>query len=100
VPMPLPSSIIILGGSPAERADRRLTRRLAEAGTLLQIPLVDHVIIGKEDQGPVLQLPGSRSPLNFMTKIHPSASSIPQPISPPMSRLVPGRHHRGGAVIR
>lgn len=27
-------------------ADRRLTRRLAEAGTLLQIPLVDHVIIG------------------------------------------------------
>lgn len=27
-------------------ADRRLTRRLAEAGTLLQIPLVDHVIVG------------------------------------------------------
>lgn len=27
-------------------ADRRLTRRLAEVGTLLQIPLVDHVIIG------------------------------------------------------
>jgi DNA repair protein RadC len=27
-------------------ADRRLTRRLVEAGTLLQIPLVDHVIIG------------------------------------------------------
>ena len=27
-------------------ADRRLTRRLSEAGTLLQIPLVDHVIIG------------------------------------------------------
>ena len=31
--------------TPSE-ADRRLTRRLAEAGTLLQIPLVDHVIIG------------------------------------------------------
>ncbi len=31
--------------SPSE-ADRRLTRRLFEAGTLLQIPLVDHVIIG------------------------------------------------------
>ena len=31
--------------TPSE-ADRRLTRRLAEAGALLQIPLVDHVIIG------------------------------------------------------
>ena len=31
--------------TPSE-ADRRLTRRLSEAGTLLQIPLVDHVIIG------------------------------------------------------
>jgi DNA repair protein RadC len=31
--------------SPSE-ADRRLTRRLAEAGTLMQIPLVDHVIVG------------------------------------------------------
>jgi DNA repair protein RadC len=31
--------------SPSE-ADRRLTRRLSEAGALLQIPLVDHVIIG------------------------------------------------------
>jgi DNA repair protein RadC len=31
--------------SPSE-ADRRLTRRLSEAGTLLQIPLVDHVIVG------------------------------------------------------
>jgi DNA repair protein RadC len=31
--------------TPSE-ADRRLTRRLAEAGTLLQIPLLDHVIIG------------------------------------------------------
>jgi DNA repair protein RadC len=29
-------------------ADRRLTRRLAEAGTLLQIPLLDHVIIGSK----------------------------------------------------
>jgi DNA repair protein RadC len=34
------------GDPQASEADRRLTRRLAEAGTLLQIPLVDHVIIG------------------------------------------------------
>jgi DNA repair protein RadC len=34
------------GDPKPSEADRRLTRRLAEAGTLLQIPLVDHVIIG------------------------------------------------------
>ena len=34
------------GDPQPSEADRRLTRRLAEAGTLLQIPLVDHVIIG------------------------------------------------------
>jgi len=34
-------------GDPApSEADRRLTRRLGEAGTLLQIPVVDHVIVG------------------------------------------------------
>ena len=32
--------------SPSE-ADRRLTRRIAEAGTLLQIALLDHVIVGE-----------------------------------------------------
>lgn len=36
--------------SPSE-ADRRLTRRIAEAGTLLNMPLVDHVIVGREDAG-------------------------------------------------
>lgn len=36
--------------TPSE-ADRRLTRRLAEAGTLLQIPLVDHVIVGAKIAG-------------------------------------------------
>jgi len=34
------------GDPQPSEADRRLTRRLTEAGTLLQIPLVDHVIIG------------------------------------------------------
>ena len=34
------------GDPQPSEADRRLTRRLAEVGTLLQIPLVDHVIIG------------------------------------------------------
>jgi len=34
------------GDPQPSEADRRLTRRLAEAGVLLQIPLVDHVIIG------------------------------------------------------
>lgn len=34
------------GDPQPSEADRRLTRRLAEAGTLLQMPLVDHVIIG------------------------------------------------------
>ena len=34
------------GDPQPSEADRRLTRRLSEAGTLLQIPLVDHVIIG------------------------------------------------------
>lgn len=39
-------------GDPApSEADRRLTRRLAEAGTLLQMPIVDHVIVGKEGIG-------------------------------------------------
>jgi len=40
--------------SPSE-ADRRLTRKIAEAGTLLNMPLVDHVIAGKQrtpDQPP------------------------------------------------
>ncbi len=36
------------GDPQPSEADRRLTRRLAEAGTLLQIPLVDHVIIGSQ----------------------------------------------------
>jgi len=36
------------GDPQPSEADRRLTRRLAEAGTLLQIPLVDHVIIGAQ----------------------------------------------------
>jgi DNA repair protein RadC len=31
--------------------DRRITRRLVEAGTLLQMPVVDHVIIGEEGIG-------------------------------------------------
>ena len=34
------------GDPQPSEADRRLTRRLSEAGTLLQIPLIDHVIIG------------------------------------------------------
>ena len=34
------------GDPQPSEADRRLTRRLVEAGALLQIPLVDHVIIG------------------------------------------------------
>ena len=34
------------GDPQPSEADRRLTRRLVEAGTMLQIPLVDHVIIG------------------------------------------------------
>jgi len=34
------------GDPQPSEADRRLTRKLSEAGTLLQIPLVDHVIIG------------------------------------------------------
>ena len=34
------------GDPQPSEADRRLTRRLMEAGALLQIPLVDHVIIG------------------------------------------------------
>jgi DNA repair protein RadC len=34
-------------GDPApSEADLRLTRRLAEAGSLLQVPLLDHVIVG------------------------------------------------------
>lgn len=36
--------------SPSE-ADRRLTRRLAEAGQLLQIGLLDHLIIGSPAEG-------------------------------------------------
>jgi DNA repair protein RadC len=36
--------------SPSE-ADVRLTRRLAEAATLLQIPLLDHVIVGQPENG-------------------------------------------------
>jgi DNA repair protein RadC len=42
------------GDPQPSEADRRLTRRLTEAGTLLQIPLVDHVIIGavRRDQSP------------------------------------------------
>ncbi len=39
------------GDPQPSEADRRLTRRLAEAGTLLQIPLVDHVIIGAQRGG-------------------------------------------------
>ena len=34
------------GDPQPSEADRRLTRRLTEAGALLQIPMVDHVIIG------------------------------------------------------
>jgi len=34
------------GDPQPSEADRRLTRCLSEAGTLLQIPLIDHVIIG------------------------------------------------------
>lgn len=34
------------GDPQPSEADRRLTRRLAEAGTLLQVPIVDHVIVG------------------------------------------------------
>lgn len=34
------------GNPQPSEADRRLTRRIAEAGTLLCIPLVDHVIVG------------------------------------------------------
>lgn len=36
------------GDPQPSEADRRLTRRLIEAGTLLQIPLIDHVIIGSK----------------------------------------------------
>jgi DNA repair protein RadC len=36
--------------SPSE-ADRRLTRRVAEAGVLLQIKLIDHIIIGSPETG-------------------------------------------------
>jgi DNA repair protein RadC len=36
------------GDPQPSEADRRLTRRLIEAGTLLQIPLLDHVIIGAQ----------------------------------------------------
>jgi DNA repair protein RadC len=36
------------GDPQPSEADRRLTRRIAEAGTLLQMPLVDHVIVGKQ----------------------------------------------------
>ena len=32
-------------------SDRQLTKRLAQAGELLQIPLMDHVIIGSEVEG-------------------------------------------------
>lgn len=39
------------GDPQPSEADRRLTRRLAEAGALLQIPLVDHVIIGAKIGG-------------------------------------------------
>jgi len=46
-------SIVVVHNHPSgdpqpSEADRRLTRRLAEAGTLLQIPLADHVIIGSK----------------------------------------------------
>jgi len=42
------------GDPQPSEADRRLTRRLAEAGNLLQIPLVDHVIVGakRRDHSP------------------------------------------------
>jgi DNA repair protein RadC len=45
-------AIVVMHNHPSgdpqpSEADRRLTRRLGEAGTLLQIPLVDHVVIGK-----------------------------------------------------
>jgi DNA repair protein RadC len=41
-------------GDPAPSgADRQLTRRLAEAASLLQIQLLDHVIIGSADNGRV-----------------------------------------------
>jgi len=36
--------------SPSD-ADVRLTRRLAEAAKLLQIPLLDHVIVGQPGNG-------------------------------------------------
>lgn len=36
--------------TPSE-ADKRLTRRVVEAGELLQIPLLDHIIIGGMDAG-------------------------------------------------
>lgn len=39
------------GDPQPSEADRRLTRRLVEAGVLLQIPLVDHVIVGAKIAG-------------------------------------------------
>jgi DNA repair protein RadC len=36
--------------SPSE-ADLRLTRRIFEAGKILQLPLIDHVIIGSPAEG-------------------------------------------------
>ena len=44
-------SIVVMHNHPSgdpqpSEADRRLTRRLGEAGTLLQLPVLDHVIVG------------------------------------------------------
>jgi DNA repair protein RadC len=36
------------GDSQPSEADRRITRRIAEAGNILQITLLDHIIIGKK----------------------------------------------------
>jgi len=46
-------AIVIMHNHPSgdpqpSEADRRLTRKIAEAGTLLNMPLVDHVIAGKQ----------------------------------------------------
>lgn len=39
------------GDPEPSNADRRLTKRIVEAGELLQIPVIDHVIIGTEAAG-------------------------------------------------
>jgi len=36
------------GNPQPSESDRRLTRRLSEAGTLLNMPVLDHVIVGKQ----------------------------------------------------